>query len=93
MIGRTRSQSQFAEVCWRFDSATGKVTSSLRYRQAAQHSIPRVLPVTFLRGDERISYFSLVTTVGTPQTVTAVELRLECMFPMTPPAPRPKGKR
>ena len=43
-----------------------------------------VLPITFRRGAERISYFSLVTTIGTPQTVTAQELRLECMFPIKP---------
>ena len=43
-----------------------------------------VLPITFRRGAERISYFSLVTTIGTPQTVTAQELRLECMFPVKP---------
>lgn len=41
-----------------------------------------ILPITFRRGEERISYFSLVTTIGTPQTVTAQELRLECMFPI-----------
>lgn len=41
-----------------------------------------IVPITFRRGDERISYFSLVTTVGMPQAVTAQELRLECMFPM-----------
>jgi transcriptional regulator with XRE-family HTH domain len=41
-----------------------------------------LLPITFRRGDERISYFSLVTTVGMPQAVTAQELRLECMFPI-----------
>jgi hypothetical protein len=29
----------------------------------------------------RLSYFSMITTVGTPRTVTAEELRLECMFP------------
>ncbi|HEY4046059.1 MAG TPA: helix-turn-helix transcriptional regulator [Acidobacteriaceae bacterium] len=40
-----------------------------------------VLPITFRRGDERFSYFSLITTVGTPQCVTAQELRVECMFP------------
>jgi len=45
-----------------------------------------ILPITFRRGVERISYFSLVTTIGTPQTVTAQELRLECMFPIDPPA-------
>lgn len=44
-----------------------------------------VLPITFRRGSERISYFSLITSVGTPQTVTAQELRLECMFPIASP--------
>lgn len=43
-----------------------------------------ILPITFRRGAKRISYFSLVTTIGTPQTVTAQELRLECMFPFDP---------
>lgn len=41
-----------------------------------------VLPITFTRGNERFSYFSLITTVGTPQFVTAQELRIECMFPI-----------
>lgn len=41
-----------------------------------------VLPLTFRRGSERFSYFSLITTVGTPQCVTAQELRVECMFPV-----------
>ncbi len=40
-----------------------------------------VLPITFRRGNERLSYFSLITTVGTPQCITAQELRVECMFP------------
>src|SRR5271155_3501630 len=40
-----------------------------------------VLSITFRRGDERVSYFSLITTVGTPQCITAQELRVECMFP------------
>jgi transcriptional regulator with XRE-family HTH domain len=40
-----------------------------------------VLPVTFRRGNQRFSYFSLITTVGTPQCITAQELRVECMFP------------
>jgi transcriptional regulator with XRE-family HTH domain len=40
-----------------------------------------VLPITFRRGDERFSYFSLITTIGTPQCITAEELRVECMFP------------
>ena len=41
-----------------------------------------VLSITFRRGSERFSYFSLITTVGTPQCITAQELRVECMFPI-----------
>jgi transcriptional regulator with XRE-family HTH domain len=40
-----------------------------------------VIPVTFVKDGVRLSYFSMITTVGTPRTVTAEELRLECMFP------------
>jgi len=40
-----------------------------------------VLPIVFRRGQQRFSYFSLITTVGTPQCITAQELRVECMFP------------
>ena len=40
-----------------------------------------VLPITFRRGNQRFSYFSLITTVGTPQCITAQEMRVECMFP------------
>lgn len=40
-----------------------------------------VLPIVFRRGEQRLSYFSLITTVGTPQCITAQELRVECMFP------------
>jgi transcriptional regulator with XRE-family HTH domain len=51
-------------------------------------AIPRthspVLPITFVKGGERFSYFSFITTVGTPQSITAQELRIECMFPLEP---------
>ena len=51
-------------------------------------TIPRtrspVLPITFVKGSERFSYFSLITTVGTPQSITAQELRIECMYPIEP---------
>jgi transcriptional regulator with XRE-family HTH domain len=40
-----------------------------------------VLPITFRRDSHRFSYFSLITTVGTPQCITAQDLRVECMFP------------
>lgn len=52
-----------------------------------------LLPITFRRGKERISYFSLVTTVGMPQAVTAQELRLECMFPMEALGAGPRMRR
>jgi len=40
-----------------------------------------VVPLSFIRGGSVLNYFSMVTTVGTPQTVAAQELRLESMFP------------
>jgi transcriptional regulator with XRE-family HTH domain len=40
-----------------------------------------VLPIVFRKENRRLSYFSLITTVGTPQCITAQELRVECMFP------------
>jgi hypothetical protein len=49
-------------------------------------SVPKaqspVLPITSVRGRERRCYFSLITTVGTPQCITAQELRIECLFPL-----------
>lgn len=41
-----------------------------------------IVPVIFRKGPLRVSYFSLITTVGTPQSVTAEELRLDCLFPV-----------
>ena len=38
-------------------------------------------PLICQRSGTRLSFFSLVATVGTPRSVTAQELRLECMFP------------
>jgi transcriptional regulator with XRE-family HTH domain len=40
-----------------------------------------VIPMSFVKGDRILNLFSLVTTVGTPQTIAAQELRVECMFP------------
>jgi hypothetical protein len=36
----------------------------------------------FIKDDRVLNYFSMVTTVGTPQTVAAQEVRIECMFPV-----------
>ena len=40
-----------------------------------------LVPISFIKEDQLLNYFSMVTTVGTPQTVAAQELRIECMFP------------
>jgi len=40
-----------------------------------------MIPLSFAKDGARLNYFSMITTVGTPQTIAAEELRLECMFP------------
>jgi hypothetical protein len=40
-----------------------------------------VIPMTFRKDGRLLSYFSMLTVVGTPQTANAQELRLESMFP------------
>jgi transcriptional regulator with XRE-family HTH domain len=40
-----------------------------------------LLPIDFAKDGIEVSYFSLVTTVGTPQDVTLQEIRLESLFP------------
>ena len=40
-----------------------------------------VIPIGFVKDDKVLNYFSMVTTVGTPISVAAQELRIECMFP------------
>jgi transcriptional regulator with XRE-family HTH domain len=41
-----------------------------------------VIPLGFNHNDATLRYFSMVTTVGTPQTISAQELRVECLFPV-----------
>jgi transcriptional regulator with XRE-family HTH domain len=41
-----------------------------------------IIPIVFERDGRRFSYFSMVTTLGTPIDVTAQELRIECFFPV-----------
>lgn len=44
-------------------------------------SVLPVIPIAFVKDGTVLRYFSMVSTVGTPQTVTAQELRVECLFP------------
>ena len=46
----------------------------------AAPSLP-VIPIGFIHEGVVLRYFSLITTVGTPQSAAAQELRIECMFP------------
>jgi transcriptional regulator with XRE-family HTH domain len=41
-----------------------------------------VIPLTLADADRRLSYFSLVTTVGTPRSPGPQELRVECLVPV-----------
>lgn len=43
-------------------------------------SLPMV-PICLIKDGTTLNYFSMVTTVGTPQAVAAQELRIECLFP------------
>jgi transcriptional regulator with XRE-family HTH domain len=43
-----------------------------------------LLPIHFAKDGRELSYFSLVTTVGTPQDITLQELRVEAFFPAEP---------
>jgi transcriptional regulator with XRE-family HTH domain len=45
-------------------------------------SLLPIIPVCFERDGRTFSYFSTVTTLGTPIDVTAQELRIECFFPI-----------
>jgi transcriptional regulator with XRE-family HTH domain len=64
------------------------VTSLLAYpdvqsdwRAPERPSALPMVPMTFIKDGSMMNYFSLVTTVGTPQTIAAQELRVECMYP------------
>jgi hypothetical protein len=41
-----------------------------------------MIPLSFVREGIVLHYFSMVTTVGTPQTIVGQELRVECLFPV-----------
>jgi len=45
------------------------------------HGAAPVIPIGFIKEGRVLNYFSMVSTVGTPQTIAAQELRVECMFP------------
>lgn len=54
----------------------------LRRRAPEPEAEAPLIPLAFAKDGTTLRYFSLVTTVGTPQAVAAQELRLECMLPL-----------
>jgi transcriptional regulator with XRE-family HTH domain len=56
------------------------VPRRLRQPQLEVSLLP-VLPVRFHKDGDTFSFFSTVTTLGTPQDVTLQEIRIECFFP------------
>lgn len=62
--------------------AYADVDPKWRYLRAApDRALLPYVPFTLRLGGQRLSYFSLITTVGTPQNITAQELRVESLFP------------
>lgn len=41
-----------------------------------------MIPISFVKDGATMSYFYLITTVGTPQAIAAQELRIECLYPV-----------
>ena len=52
-----------------------------------------VIPVTFTKDARTYTFFSAITTLGTPQDVTLQELRIECFFPMNAETERNVAER
>ena len=51
------------------------------HRGAPPDAVLPMVPLSFEKQGEVLNYFSMISTVGTPTTVAAQELRVECMFP------------
>jgi hypothetical protein len=41
-----------------------------------------IIPTRFMKDGETLSYFSVLTTLATPQAIATQELRIESMFPV-----------
>jgi len=52
-----------------------------RTREPGTAPVP-LLTTVFGKGDLRLSFFSAITTFGTPRDITLDELRIECLFPV-----------
>lgn len=57
-----------------------------------EFKIVPVVPVHYVKADQRFEFFSTVTTLGTPQDITLQELRIECFFPVDSTTATAAGK-
>jgi len=85
LLARVRREAlgQFADAATR--QLVGELAGYPGVDPAWQAAVPDpagpMIPLGFVKDGVTLRYFSLVTTVGTPQAVAAEELRLECMMP------------
>lgn len=54
---------------------------SVTASSGGQSDLP-MIPLSFVRDGVVLNYFSMVSVVGAPRTITSQELRVECLFPV-----------
>jgi transcriptional regulator with XRE-family HTH domain len=59
-----------------------KDVQSVMQEPVPERDVGPVLPMHFRKGETRLALFTAIATLGTPQNVTAQELRIESFFPM-----------
>jgi transcriptional regulator with XRE-family HTH domain len=79
-VGRVIDQGT-KELLAALRSYPGVRTDDRDNRRSDLGPVMPTIPISFRKGNTVLNYFSMVTTVGTPQTVAAQELRIESMFP------------
>jgi len=70
------------------DETSGLIDDLMAYPDVhAEWRTPReadslpIIPLEFTKNGLVLKYFSMVTTLGTPQAIATQEMRIECMFP------------
>jgi hypothetical protein len=93
-VGPTLIQRIYREAIGRFvdDKFHDLIASLLAHPGAkAEWRMPQpsqvvsessVIPISLIKDGYTLSYFSMITTVATPQTAATEELRIESMFPL-----------
>ena len=78
----TRMEGQVAQSRSLLDSLlTYPKVAELQQSSVKENWQLPLLNTTFRKDGQRLSFFTTLTTLGTPQDITLQELRLECLFP------------